>query len=91
VAATYRDLAAMVTGHVSRGSLLRVHIFPLTVPPLRERQDDIPLLVGTLPTSMRTKMHKCIEHIHVEAMVRLVHYDWPGNVRELQKRSSSVR
>jgi len=85
VAATYRDLAAMVHQGTFREDLYyRVHIFPLTVPPLRERQDDIPLLVWHFAHQYAHKMHKCIEHIPVEAMERLVHYDWPGNVRELQ-------
>jgi formate hydrogenlyase transcriptional activator len=85
VAATHRDLAAMVHQHLFREDLYyRVHIFPLTVPPLRERRDDIPLLVRRFAHQYAHKMHKCIEHIPAEAMARLVHYDWPGNVRELQ-------
>src|SRR5262249_20535149 len=62
----------------------RVHIFPLTVPPLRERRDDIPPLVRHFAQQYAHQLHKPIEHIPAEAMDRLVHYNWPGNVRELQ-------
>src|SRR5215471_21848281 len=62
----------------------RLHIFPLTVPPLRERRDDIPVLARHFAQQYAHQMHKCIEHIPAEAMAELVHYDWPGNVRELQ-------
>ena len=62
----------------------RLHIFPLTVPPLRQRRDDIPLLVRHFAQQYAQQMHKRIEHIPAEAMAELVHYDWPGNVRELQ-------
>jgi formate hydrogenlyase transcriptional activator len=85
VAATHRDLAAMVHQGTFREDLYyRVHIFPLTAPPLRERRDDIPLLVWHFARQYAHKMHKCIEHIPAEAMAGLMHYDWPGNVRELQ-------
>ena len=85
VAASHRDLAAMVHQGTFREDLYyRVHIFPLTVPPLRERRDDIPLLVWHFARRYARKMHKYIEHIPAEAMAGLVHYDWPGNVRELQ-------
>jgi formate hydrogenlyase transcriptional activator len=85
VAATNRDLLAMVHQGTFRDDLYyRLHIFPLTVPPLRERRDDIPLLVRHFAHHYASKMHKRIEHIPAEVMARLVHYDWPGNVRELQ-------
>src|SRR5262249_8997830 len=85
VAATHRDLAAMVQQQTFREDLYyRVNIFPLTVPPLRERRDDIPLLVRHFAHQYAHTMHKRIEHIPAEVMARLVHYDWPGNVRELQ-------
>ena len=54
------------------------------MPPLRERHDDIPLLVRHFAQQYTQQMHKRIEHIPAEAMAELVHYDWPGNVRELQ-------
>jgi formate hydrogenlyase transcriptional activator len=85
VAATNRDLLAMVHQGTFRDDLYyRLHIFPLTVPPLRERRDDIPLLVRHFAQQYAHKMHKRIDHIPAEVMAGLVHYDWPGNVRELQ-------
>jgi formate hydrogenlyase transcriptional activator len=85
VAATHRDLLAMVHQHTFRDDLYyRVHIFPLTVPPLRERRDDIPVLVRHFTHQYAHQMHKRIDSIPAEAMAELVHYDWPGNVRELQ-------
>jgi formate hydrogenlyase transcriptional activator len=85
VAATHRDLLAMVQQGTFREDLYyRLHIFPLTVPPLRERRDDIPLLVRHFAQQYARQMHKPLAPIPAEAMERLVHYDWPGNVRELQ-------
>jgi formate hydrogenlyase transcriptional activator len=85
VAATHRDLLAMVHQGTFREDLYyRLHIFPLTVPPLRERRDDIPVLVWHFAHQYAHTMHKRIEHIPAEAMAGLMHYDWPGNVRELQ-------
>ena len=62
----------------------RLHIFPLTVPPLRTRRDDIPVLVQHFAQQYAHQMHKPLAPIPAEAMEALVHYDWPGNVRELQ-------
>jgi DNA-binding NtrC family response regulator len=85
VAATHRDLLAMVHQGTFRGDLYyRLNIFPLTVPPLRERRDDIPGLVRHFVQQYAHTMHKSIGPIPAAAMTRLVHYDWPGNVRELQ-------
>jgi DNA-binding NtrC family response regulator len=85
VAATHRDLLAMVQQGTFREDLYyRLHIFPLTVPPLRQRRDDIPLLVRHFAQQYAHQMHKQIAPIPAEAMAELVHYDWPGNVRELQ-------
>src|SRR5262245_49985861 len=85
VAATHRDLLAMVQQGTFREDLYyRLHIFPLTVPPLRVRRDDIPLLVRHFAQQYAHTMHKRIAHIPAEVMEALVHYDWPGNVRELQ-------
>jgi DNA-binding NtrC family response regulator len=85
VAATHRDLLTMVQQGTFREDLYyRLHVFPLTVPPLRHRRDDIPLLVRHFAQQYAHTMHKPIAHVPAEAMTRLVHYDWPGNVRELQ-------
>jgi formate hydrogenlyase transcriptional activator len=85
VAATHRDLLAMVQQGTFRADLYyRLHIFPLTVPPLRERRDDIPVLVRHFARHYAHRLHKRIAPIPAEAMEALVHYDWPGNVRELQ-------
>src|SRR5262245_46016285 len=85
VAATHRDLLAMVQQGTFREDLYyRLHIFPLTVPPLRERRDDIPLLVRHFAQQYAHQLHKPLAPIPTEAMDKLVHYDWPGNVRELQ-------
>jgi DNA-binding NtrC family response regulator len=85
VAATHRDLRAMVQQGTFREDLYyRLHVFPLTVPPLRARRDDIPLLVQHFAHTYADTLHKPLEAIPAEAMAALVHYDWPGNVRELQ-------
>jgi DNA-binding NtrC family response regulator len=85
VAATHRDLLAMVQQRAFREDLYyRLHIFPLTVPPLRERRDDIPVLVRHFAQQYAHQLHKPIAHVPAEAIAELVHYDWPGNVRELQ-------
>jgi len=85
VAATHRDLLAMVQQGTFREDLYyRVNIFPLTVPPLRARRDDIPMLVQHFAQHYAHQLHKPLAPIPAEAMDRLVHYDWPGNVRELQ-------
>jgi DNA-binding NtrC family response regulator len=85
VAATHRDLLAMVQHRTFREDLYyRLQIFPLTVPPLRERRDDIPVLVRHFAQQYAHQMHKPIARIPAEAMAALAHYDWPGNVRELQ-------
>jgi DNA-binding NtrC family response regulator len=85
VAATHRNLLAMVQQRTFREDLYyRLHIFPLTVPPLRERRDDIPVLVRHFAQQYAHQLHKPIAHVPAEAIAELVHYDWPGNVRELQ-------
>jgi transcriptional regulator with PAS, ATPase and Fis domain len=59
-------------------------VFPITVPALRERQDDIPLLTAYLVEKLRLKMGKKINHILADLMSKLKQYNWPGNVRELE-------
>jgi formate hydrogenlyase transcriptional activator len=85
VAATHRDLLALVHQQQFREDLYyRLDVFPLTVPPLRERRDDIPLLVRHFAQQYAHALHKDSVHMPAEAMEALVCYDWPGNVRELQ-------
>jgi len=85
VAATHRDLPAMVQQGTFREDLYyRLHVFPLTVPPLRVRRDDIPVLVQHFAQQYAHQLHKPLAPMPAEVMEALVHYDWPGNVRELQ-------
>lgn len=85
VAATNRNLEAMVEERQFRADLYyRLNVFPLTVPPLRERREDIPLLVRYFVQQYSRRMNKRIQTIPSEAMHTLAHYDWPGNIRELQ-------
>jgi len=68
-----------------RGDLYyRLHVFPLTVPPLRERPEDIPLLIRYFTQKHAKRMNRLIEEIPSAAMDALSRYEWPGNVRELQ-------
>ena len=62
----------------------RLHVFPLTVPPLRERREDIPLLIRFFTQRYARKMNRTIEEIPATALEALTRYDWPGNIRELQ-------
>ncbi len=85
VAATNRDLARMVADHQFRSDLYyRLRVFPLSVPPLRERGEDIPLLVNYFAQKHAQRMNKRIETIPPEAMQALTRWYWPGNVRELE-------
>jgi formate hydrogenlyase transcriptional activator len=85
VAATHRDLKAMMIEKQFRGDLYyRLNVFPIEVPPLRERREDIPLVVRHFVRHFARRMNRTIETIPAEAMDALTGYDWPGNVRELQ-------
>jgi len=85
VAATNRDLAKMVADGQFRGDLYyRLNVFPLVLPPLRERPDDIPRLVRHFTQRFARRMGRRIETIPSCVMNALVGYAWPGNVRELQ-------
>ena len=95
VAATNRDLAQMVAEGDFRSDLYyRLNIFPIELPPLRERRDDIPRLVRHFTQRFARRMGRRIESIPSATMEALVRYAWPGNVRELQNvveaRSSSL-
>jgi PAS domain S-box-containing protein len=85
VAATNRDLAKMVGAGQFRSDLYyRLRVFPVTIPPLRERREDIPLLVRYFLASHSKRMGRRIETIPDETMKTLVRWHWPGNVRELE-------
>ncbi len=85
VAATNRDLKQMVHDRTFRSDLyFRLNIFPIFAPPLRERRQDIPLLVNSFVKSFALRMNRRIEIIPDATMNVLMDYDWPGNVRELQ-------
>jgi DNA-binding NtrC family response regulator len=85
VAATHRDLKRMVTKMQFRDDLYyRLHVFPVHLPPLRERREDIPLLVQHFVRKCGAKLGKRIDVIPSDTMRALVEYDWPGNVRELE-------
>ena len=85
VAATNRDLARMVADGRFRADLYyRLNVFPVVIPPLRERRDDIPPLVRHFTQRFARRMGRRIEAIPAAIMDALVSYPWPGNVRELQ-------
>jgi formate hydrogenlyase transcriptional activator len=85
IAATNRDLEAMVNEQKFRLDLYyRLNVFPIRVSPLRERPEDIPLLVRHFVQQFSRRMSKGIDTIPSETMTALMRYQWPGNVRELQ-------
>jgi len=85
VAATNRNLEEMVAAGTFRNDLYyRVNVFPITLPPLRERPEDIPPLVRYFVQTFARRMNKRIETIPADAMTALSSYAWPGNVRELE-------
>src|SRR5690606_6348510 len=80
IAATNRDLATLAAEQKFRPDLFyRLNVFPITVPALRERREDIPMLVRHFAQQFARRMQKNIEHIPTEAMDALTRYDWPGN------------
>jgi formate hydrogenlyase transcriptional activator len=85
IAATHRDLKQMVEDSEFRSDLFyRLHVFPLPVPPLRDRREDIPMLVRHYVDKYARRMNRRIETIPSQAMEVFASYPWPGNVRELQ-------
>jgi formate hydrogenlyase transcriptional activator len=85
VAATNRDLAQMVSDGRFRSDLYyRVNVFPVVLPPLRERREDIPMLARHFIQRFARRMGRRIESIPAPVMDALVRYPWPGNVREMQ-------
>jgi formate hydrogenlyase transcriptional activator len=85
IAATNRDLEKMVADKEFRSDLFyRLNVFPIRIPPLRERREDIPLLVSYFVQKFAKQMQKRIEAIPVSASKGLMAWDWPGNIRELE-------
>jgi formate hydrogenlyase transcriptional activator len=85
IAATNRDLEREVKeGRFREDLFYRLNVFPIDVPPLRDRKEDIPLLVWSFVEKFSTEFRKEIRRIPTETMDALIRYDWPGNVRELR-------
>jgi transcriptional regulator with GAF, ATPase, and Fis domain len=85
IAATNRDLeAAVASGRFRADLFYRLNVYPITVPPLRNRKDDIPLLVQHYVPQIAARIGKAIDQIPPYIMDKLIDYDWPGNVRELK-------
>jgi transcriptional regulator with GAF, ATPase, and Fis domain len=85
LAATHRSLEALIQQGVFREDLYyRIIVFPITIPPLRERRDDIPILARALLTETSQRLGCANPSLSSKGMTRLLEYPWPGNVRELQ-------
>ena len=85
IAATHRDLQSMIRNNQFREDLFyRLNVFPIEIPPLRERREDIPLLVHFFALRFSRQMQKRIRVVPKEAMEALVNAHWPGNIRELE-------
>jgi formate hydrogenlyase transcriptional activator len=85
VAATNRDLEKMIADREFRSDLYyRLHVFPIRIPPLRDRKEDIPQLVSYFVQKFAKQMQKNIEAISPAVMKGLTAWDWPGNIRELE-------
>jgi formate hydrogenlyase transcriptional activator len=85
VAATNGDMGRLISEKRFRSDLYyRLNVFPISVPPLRDRAEDIPLLVTHFVVKYAARMQKVIERIRAEVMDTLTFYSWPGNIRELQ-------
>src|SRR5271157_1835730 len=85
IAATHRDLHAMIHNNQFREDLFyRLNVFPIEIPPLRDRREDIPLLVHYFVSRHSRQMQKRVKSVPKQAMEALVNSDWPGNIRELE-------
>ena len=85
IAATNRDLlAAMAEGRFRTDLYYRLNVFPLTLPPLRMRRDDIPLLAHFFVKKYASRVGRRIDAIQADTLQTLTHYEWPGNIRELE-------
>src|SRR6266436_2409264 len=85
VTATHQDLAKLVSERAFRSDLFyRLNVFPIQIPALRERAEDLPLLVRYFVQRFSRQLNKDVEYIPADVMDALAHYSWPGNVRELE-------
>jgi len=85
VVATNADLSKLVAERVFRSDLYyRLNVFPIQIPALRERPEDVPLLVRYFVQKFSRRLNKTVEYVPADAMDALTHYAWPGNVRELE-------
>ena len=85
VAATNQDLAKQVADRTFRSDLYyRLNVFPIQIPALRERREDVPLLVRYFVQKFSRRLNKTVEYVPAEALTALANYSWPGNVRELE-------
>jgi len=85
IVATNRDLFSMVeTGLFRMDLYYRLNVFPINIPPLRQRIEDIPLLCHGILTQLNNKLNKNIQGINKRSLTKLANYHWPGNIRELQ-------
>jgi transcriptional regulator with GAF, ATPase, and Fis domain len=85
IAATNRDLGTMAAARTFRQDLYyRLSVFPIQLPPLRERTEDIPILAGHFVQELGRRMNKQLEPLSPRALERLLLHSWPGNIRELQ-------
>jgi formate hydrogenlyase transcriptional activator len=85
VAATNRDLEKMIADREFRSDLYyRLNVFPIRIPPLRDRREDIPLLVSYFVQKFSKQMQKNVEAVPTAVMKGLTAWDWPGNIRELE-------
>ena len=85
IAATHKDIEAMVQSGAFRQDLYyRINVFPLQIPPLRQRREDLPLLIQSFLAKYRRSLQKDINMIEEAAYACLLNYEWPGNIRELE-------
>jgi formate hydrogenlyase transcriptional activator len=85
VAATNADLSRLVAERKFRSDLFyRLNVFPIQIPPLRDRREDIPLLVRYFVQKFSRSLNKLVQYVPADAMDALVAYSWPGNIRELE-------
>ena len=85
ITATHQDLYTMVReGRFREDLYYRLKVFPISLPPLRRRKKDIPLLVSHFLKRMNERTRKQIQNLSLQAMRMFIDYDWPGNVRELE-------